>query len=202
MSHEHGPDCHCHDCEEEHHNHEKTSMEEAGGVAVGLIGHIHGFNADVEARLDKVMILTGKWVVEQSGCLLGHIKIAIYHDDGSGITLNLTDMDTGVEHHGSAEPCEKINFNFMSAVLDVDSHELEHVMMDALEDSGIDCHLENSHHHHHDHDHEHGEHHHDHDDHDHDDGHCHCKACEERRKEAEAEPEKKHFMDRLRRKKK
>jgi ABC-type uncharacterized transport system, permease component len=187
--HEHGENCHCHDCEEEKNNAEKTSMEEAGGVAVGLKGHIHGYNADAEARLAKALLKTGKWVEKESGSLLGHIKAAVYKDDGTGVTLNLTDVESGVEHHGVLEPCEKINFSFMAAVLDVDSHELEHMMMDLLEESGLNYHLDNPHHHHdHDHcdddhhDHSHGKghdhHHHGHDhcgceDHDHQHGHHH-----------------------------
>jgi ABC-type uncharacterized transport system, permease component len=166
--HEHGENCHCHDCEEEKSNAEKTSMEEAGGVAVGLKGHIHGYNADAEARLAKALLKTGKWVEKESGSLLGHIKAAVYKDDGTGVTLNLTDVESGVEHHGVLEPCEMINFSFMAAVLDVDSHELEHVMMDLLEESGLNYHLDNPHHHH---DHSdgkgHSHHHHDHD-------HCGC----------------------------
>jgi ABC-type Zn2+ transport system, periplasmic component/surface adhesin len=222
--HHHEDDCHCHECEEK--KTEKTSMEEAGGVAIGLVGHIHGYNADVEARFAKALLRTGKWVEKESGSLLGHIKAAIYKEDGRGITLNLTDIDNGVEHHGTLEPCERVDFNFMSAVLDVDPHELEHVMIDSLDDNGIDYHLNNPHHHHeheecgcgHDdhHHHEHG-HHHDHDSHHHehghhhgehkhhhkeDDGTCHCKACEERRAEAHDEPEKVSLISRLRRKKK
>jgi len=181
--HEHGENCHCHDCEEEKNNAEKTSMEEAGGVAVGLKGHIHGYNADAEARLAKTLLKTGKWVEKESGSLLGHIKAAVYRDDGTGVTLNLTDVESGVEHHGVLEPCERINFSFMAAVLDVDSHELEHVMMDLLEESGLNYHLDNPHHHH-DHDHCDDDHHdhsdgkgHDHHHHGHDHDHDHC-GCE------------------------
>jgi len=211
----HGKDCHCHDCEEEKLNTEKTSIEEAGGVAIGLTGHIHGFNADVTARFSNVLLTIGKWVEKESGSLLGHIKAAIYDADGKGITLNLTNIESGVEQHGTLPPLEKVNFNFMSAVVDVDAHELEHVMIDALEDSGIDYHLDN--HHDHDHDHEHCDHdHHDHEhcDHEHhnhnhhkhqhddDEGVCHCEACEDRRKEKTERAEKGSFWDRIRRRKK
>lgn len=176
MSHEHnhGENCHCHECKEKHDHSEKTSMEEAGGVAVGFVGHIHGYNADVEARLADAMLKTGKFVEHESGCLLGHIKIAIYDNDGIGFTLNLTSLENGVEHHGTMDPCEKINFNFMAAVLDVDQHELEHEMCHILEDTGIDYHLDNGHHHHHD-----GEcscrhHHEEKHEHHHHDGECSC----------------------------
>ena len=184
----------------EHHDHEKTSIEEAGGCAVGLTGKINCFNADAEARFAKALLTIGEWVQKESGCLLGHIKAAITLDDGSGITLNLTDLENGVEHHGTLEPQEKVNFTFMCAVLDVDEGELRHRMYHAIDDSGLDyeldehvechCHDHDHHHHDHDHDHDHGhEHHHHHDgeechchdhehhhhdhDHDHDDGHGH-----------------------------
>ena len=208
--HEHGKECECEECEEKRAGSERTSIEEAGGVAVGFKGHIHGFNADVAARFSGVLLTTGKWVEKEAGSLLGHIKAAIYNSEGKGITLNLTNLENGVEQHGVLLPHERVDFNFMAAVLDVDPHELEHVMTDALEDSGIDFHLENGHHHHdHDHDHEH-EH-----DHDHDHGHdhhghsheeedevCHCKACEDRRKEESERAEKGSLWDKIRRRKK
>lgn len=177
---------HHHDHDHEHH--EKTSIEEAGGCAVGLTGKINCFNADAEARFAKALMSIGEWVQKESGCLLGHIKAAITLDDGSGITLNLTDLENGVEHHGTMEPQERVNFTFMCAVLDVDEHELRHRMYHAIDDSGLDyeldehveCHChdhDHEHHHHHDgechchdhdHDHGHGHHHH------HDGEECHC----------------------------
>lgn len=220
MSHEHHHDeeCHCHD----HEHHEPTSLEQAGGCAVGLSGTITGFNADAEARFAKALMQVGQWVTEESGCLLGHIKAAIVKDDGSGITLNLTDIENGVEHHGTMEPQEKVNFTFMCAVLDVDEHELKHRMYHAIDDTGLDYELEENvechchdhdHHHHdgeechchdHDHDHEHCHDHHHHDEgHHHEDGECHCPECEAKKaKESQSEKEeKKSFLDRIRRKK-
>ena len=201
--HGHGHDdgCHCRECEDKKNEAEATSIKEAGGTAVGLVGHIHGYNADVAARFSNVLLTTGKWAEKESGSLLGHIKAAIYTKDGSGITFNLIDISNGVEQHGTLPPTEMVNFNFMSAVLDVDAHKLEHVMMDALEDSGIDYHLEKGHHHDHDHGHDHG--------HEHSHGHdgrgeevCHCEACEDRRKEKTEKGEKSSFWDKIRRKKK
>ncbi len=184
---------------EHEHHHEQTSLEMAGGCAVGFTGTINGYNADAEARFSKALLETGKWVTKESGVLLGHIKAAIVKEDGSGITLNLTDLENGVEHHGTLSPQDKVKFSFMSAVLDVDEHELKHVMWHAIEDTGLDyeldepvCHCHDHDHHHHDdecchghhHDddgcgcHEHGhDHQHHHDDechgHHHDDE-CHC----------------------------
>lgn len=220
--HEHGEECHCHDHDHEHH--EQTSIEQAGGCAVGLRGDIVCFNADAEARFAKALIQVGKWVTEESGVLLGHIKAAIVDDNGNGITLNLTDLENGVEHHGTLEPCEKVHFDFMCAVLDVDEHELKHEMYHAVDDTGLDytldeeveCHCHDHehghHHHHHDgeechcHDHHHDHHHHDGEchchDHDHEHKHhdeeCHCPECEA--KKASEAPKKKSFLDRLRRK--
>ncbi|AIZ56404.1 hypothetical protein Mpt1_c05130 [Candidatus Methanoplasma termitum] len=211
--HDHDKECHCKECETERHDEEKTSIEEAGGVAVGLTGHIHGYNADVGARFSNVLLTTGKWVEKESGSLLGHIKAAIYNSDGKGLTFNLINVKNGVEQHGTLPPQEIVNFNFMSAVVDVDPHDLEHVMLDALVDSGIDYYLEKHHHHHdhnHGHHHEHDHHHHDHDHnhHHHHDGEkgekevCSCKACEDRRIEVAERAEKGTIWDKLRRKNK
>ena len=172
-----------------------TSAEEAGGVGVGFTGHIHGFNADVEARLDSMMMQIGKWVEKEAGYLMGHIKMSVTVE-GKGITLNLTDLSVGVEHHDRLRPCKEADFNLMAAVVDVDKGELEHAMMHAMEDSGVYFHVDehecacghdHDHEHHHDHDehchchdheHDHEHHHHDHDHmyhhhHEHDDEHHH-----------------------------
>ena len=144
----------------------ETSAEMAGGVAAGFTGHIHGFNADCEARLDAMMIAVGRWVESEAGMLLGHIKMNVTVD-GKGVTLNLTDLSRGVEHHDRLRPAVKADFNFMAAVLDVDRHELEHAMLHAMEDSGVDICMDEhecSCGHHHDHEH----HHHDHE------HHCGC----------------------------
>ena len=201
-------ECHCHD-----HDHEHTSLEEAGGCAEGLQGTITGWNADAEARMAKALLTVGQWVTKESGCLLGHIKAAVVDENGEGITLNLTDLENGVEHHGTLEPMEKVRFSFMCAVVDVDEHELRHRMFHAIDDTGLDyeldehvechCHYHDHHHYHdgeechcHEHDHEHGHHHH------HHDGECHCHDHKEG--DGDAKPEKKEkkgsFLDRLRRK--
>lgn len=197
--HHDGEECHCHDHD---HEHEHTSLEEAGGCAEGLQGTITGWNADAEARMAKALLTVGQWVTKESGCLLGHIKAAVVDENGEGITLNLTDLENGVEHHGTLEPMEKVRFSFMCAVVDVDEHELRHRMFHAIDDTGLDyeldehveCHChDHDHHHHHDgeecHCHEHGE-------------ECHCHDHKEG--DGDAKPEKKEkkgsFLDRLRRK--
>ena len=157
-----------------------NSEELAGGVGVGFTGHIHGFNADAEARLDAMMIQVGRWVEKEAGYLMGHIKMSVTVD-GKGITLNLTDLSIGVEHHNRLRPSKEADFNFMAAVTDVSEGDLEHAMVHAMEDSGVYFHIDE----HecacgHDHSHEHGGHEHHHHDHDHDHHHhehgegCHC----------------------------
>lgn len=218
--HHDGEECHCHDHD---HEHEHTSLDDADGCAVGLQGSITGWNADAEARMANALLDVGKWVTKESGCLLGHIKAAIVDENGAGVTLNLTDLDNGVEHHGTLDPMEKVRFAFMCAVVDVDEHELRHRMFHAIDDTGLDYELDEHvecHCHDHDHDHEHGhEHHHHHDgdeechchDHDHehehhhhDDEECHCHdhhddkcSCGE---QEQGKEEKKSFWSKLRRK--
>ena len=160
-----------------------NSEELAGGVGVGFSGHIHGFNADVEARLDSMMMQVGRWVEKEAGYMMGHIKMSVTVD-GKGITLNLTDLGIGVEHHDRLKPSKEADFNFMAAVVDVDEGELEHAMMHAMDDSGIYFHVDehecacghdHSHEHHHDHEGCCHDHHHDHGhEHHHHDGECHC----------------------------
>ena len=190
---------------------EYSSITEAGGCAVGMTGKLECFNGSTEDKFANALVTVGEWVAEESGALLGHIKAAITLDDGSGMTLNLTSLQSGVERHGSLRSEGKVNFTFMCAVLDVDEAELKHRMFHAIDDSGmkyeLDEHVEcHCHEHHHHHDHEHGECHcHDHDhshcDHDHGHGHDHeeghCPACEAKK----GTGQKKSLLDRLRRKK-
>ena len=173
-------------------------MKEAGGCAAGFTGRFFNFNTDAEQRLAEALMTVGKFVQGESGCLLGHIKAAVYVEGGEGITLNLIDMDNGVEHHGTMNRADEVKFNFMCAVLDVDEHELTHEMLHAIDDSGLDYAIDKEsleHHHHHEHEdgkecddpdcdchkhhHEHGEectcgHHHHHDGEECDDPNCEC----------------------------
>lgn len=138
--------------------HEENSMKEAGGCAAGFTGRIFNFNADAEAKLADALLEVGKYVQGESGCLLGHIKAAVVTEDGSGITLNLIDMDNGVEHHGTMPRMDEVRFNFMCAVLDVDQYDLTHRMLHAIDDSGLDYFIDKESlksHHDHDHGHEH-----------------------------------------------
>lgn len=180
MSHDHeGCGCcgheHHHNHEHhEHHDHDGDSLEMAGGCAVGIQGTISNWNAGAEDAMVGALMRIGYYVTNESSVLLGHIKAAIFDEDGHGVTLNLIDLDNGVERHGGLGACPRARFAFMCAVLDVDEHELEHQMFHAVDDSGlayeldepVECHC-------HDHCHDHGEehrHHHGH-------GQCSCGCC-------------------------
>lgn len=155
---------------------DQSSIEEAGGVAVGFAGFITNYNADAQARLANALLDVGKWVEKEAGVLLGHIKCSVFLEDGTGVTLNLISIEEGVEVHGTIEPSERVGFNILCAVLDVDKAALDHEVHHALDDSFLDieltshkCHCDNHAHHDHDHKHEHDNGHHDHD--------CGCKGC-------------------------
>ncbi len=129
----------------------ENSMDYAGGVAVGVTGYITNFNADAQARISGALMEIGKWIDEESGAFLGHVKCGIYLENGDGVTLNLTNLENGVEVHGILEPAEKVGFSILCAVLDVDKHELEHMLLHALEDTFLDIELtKGSHSHKHD----------------------------------------------------
>jgi hypothetical protein len=51
--------------------------------------------------------------------------------------LNLTDLRTGVEQHGSPIMGERADIRFMAAVLDVNRNELAEKMNDSLKANGI-----------------------------------------------------------------
>ncbi|MCQ2086197.1 MAG: hypothetical protein MJY54_02085 [archaeon] len=126
---------------------EETSIELSNGAAVGLTGHIHNFDANVEAELDRVMMEIGKWIESEAEIFLGHIKMAVT-SNGKNITLNLTDLREGVKHHNVLGREKEVHFNFMVAVTDVDEHKLKdqtlHIMKDSkikfcLEEHGCSC---------------------------------------------------------------
>ena len=137
---------------------EQSSIEEAGGVAVGFAGCITNYNADSQAKLANVLMDVGRWVEKETGVLLGHIKCSVFLEDDSGVTLNLTNIDEGVTIRGTIEPSERVGFNMLCAVLDVDKAALEHEVHHALDDSFLDieltshdCHCDNHEHHEHTH---------------------------------------------------
>ncbi|MCQ2052568.1 MAG: hypothetical protein MJZ03_01325 [archaeon] len=127
---------------------DKTSIEIAGGVSIGFTGHIHCLDLE---RIDSMMMEIGEWIEEEAGTLMGHIKMSLKTKE-EGITLNLTDLSTGVEHHGDLRNSKSANFNFMVATLDVDKSKLERAIMDAIEHHEICLDIDDSkcfHKHHH-----------------------------------------------------
>lgn len=159
--HHHHDEGHHHHHDEGHHHHHdgehapvEDSMEEVGGVAVGITGTLPIFDDRIEDRFSDALVKVGTFVQGSTGCLLGHIKASITSQDGNGITLNLIDMDNGVEHHGHMDPCKDAKFIFMCAVLDVESDSLRREMVDAVMTSGLRAEIdaEEPHHHHHHHD--------------------------------------------------
>lgn len=127
---------------------DKTSIEIAGGVSIGFTGHIHCLDLE---RMDSMMMEIGEWIEEEAGTLMGHIKMSLKTEE-EGITLNLTDLSTGVEYHGDLRNSKSANFNFMVAALDVDKSKLERAIMDAMEHHEICLDIDSSkcfHKHHH-----------------------------------------------------
>ena len=85
-----------------------NSEELAGGVGVGFTGHIHGFNADAEARLDSMMMQVGRWVEKEAGYLMGHIKMSVTVD-GKAPLRRISDISSGLRqpkaYHTQGRTC-------------------------------------------------------------------------------------------------
>jgi len=93
-------------------------------------------SASVLDALDSVMMEVAGWIKASAGCFLGHVKMAAT-DGERTMTLNLTDLGTGVEHHGSLADGVRVNIRFMAAVVDVDRVELAERMRSALVSKGF-----------------------------------------------------------------
>jgi len=104
---------------------------DSGGTAHGLNAFIEPTTSSTLNSLDAAMVEVGKWIRSQAGYLLGHVKVAVTTSEGT-VTLNLTDLETGVEYHGSLQEGIRADIRFMAAVLDVDHGELAERMRDAL----------------------------------------------------------------------
>jgi len=113
-----------------------SDPEESGGTAHGLNAYAESMSSSVVTSLDRAMIETAEWIRRTAGCFLGHVKMAVSAGDRT-MTLNLTDLGTGVEHHGSLDDGVRAEIRFMSAVLDVDHDELAEVMKKALISNGL-----------------------------------------------------------------
>jgi hypothetical protein len=100
-----------------------NSAEEAGGTAFGISGSVLSMDATVLGQLADILMEIGEWVRTSSGTFLGHVKMAISSENGD-MTLNLTDLKRGVDHHGAITLPADVNVRLMAAVLDVSHDEL------------------------------------------------------------------------------
>lgn len=114
----------------------ENSAELAGGAAHGVFFEIQRADSGDIERLADVMLRTGIWVNEISGSFLGHVKMSADSNAKGAMTLNLTDLDTGVERHGSISFPSDMDVRFMAAVLDVDAKELANAMEKHLSEQG------------------------------------------------------------------
>ncbi|MCL2712310.1 MAG: hypothetical protein FWD37_03430 [Methanomassiliicoccaceae archaeon] len=110
--------------------------ETSGGTAHGLNAYAGSMNIDTLNSLDMVMTEVAQWIENSSGCFLGHVKMAVTTSSGT-MTLNLTDLRTGVEHHNVITNGEYAEIRFMAAVVDVDHNELAKKMRSSLLSNNI-----------------------------------------------------------------
>jgi len=108
-----------------------NSAEEAGGTAFGISGSVQRMDASVLEQLAEILTEIGEWVRKSSGTFLGHVKMAISSANGD-MTLNLTDLKRGVDHHGAIALPADVNVRLMAAVLDVSHDELAVTAQNAL----------------------------------------------------------------------
>jgi len=109
---------------------------DSGGTAHGLNAYADSADDDTVKALSKAMITVAEWIRSEAGTFLGHVKMAVTTGSRT-TTLNLTDLRTGVEQHGTLVKGERVNIRFMAAVLDVDRKELEKVMNKAVKANGF-----------------------------------------------------------------
>lgn len=113
-----------------------NSAEEAGGTAHGISARYAMENDGLEV-VKNILRATAEWVEDNAGMFLGHVKMSLDAGGNGSMTLNLTDLDTGVEEHGSMNLPANVQMKFMAAVLDVDHDELAAFMEKLLEVNGI-----------------------------------------------------------------
>jgi len=107
------------------------SIADSGGTGHGLSAFHPLLTASVLDELASAMMEVGVWIKGSAGCFLGHVKSAVTAGERT-MTLNLTDLGTGVERHGSLAEGTRADIRFMAAVVDVDKDELAARMRDAL----------------------------------------------------------------------
>jgi len=109
---------------------------DSGGTAHGLGAYADAVGKDTLPALDRTMMAVAEWIRDTAGTFLGHVKMAVTTKERT-MTLNLTDLGTGVEHHGSLIDGERLDIRFMAAVLDVDHDELAEKMRKELISNGF-----------------------------------------------------------------
>jgi hypothetical protein len=107
-----------------------------GGTAHGLTAYAERTDERTTGLLDRTMIEVAEWITSSAGCFLGHVKMAITTGERT-VTFNLTDLGTGVEHHGQLDAGVRADIRFMAAVVDVDHDELAAKMRGALASNGF-----------------------------------------------------------------
>jgi hypothetical protein len=107
-----------------------------GGTAHGLAAYAERTDERTTSLLDRSMVEVAEWITSSAGCFLGHVKMAITTGEKT-VTFNLTDLGTGVEHHGQPDAGVRADIRFMAAVVDVDHDELAVKMRDALVSKGF-----------------------------------------------------------------
>ncbi|MDR0777832.1 MAG: hypothetical protein LBE48_00110 [Methanomassiliicoccaceae archaeon] len=107
-----------------------------GGTAHGLTAYAEITDVHTADMLDRTMVEVAQWIKSSAGCFLGHVKMAITTGTRT-TTFNLTDLKTGVEHHGPLDVGVRADIRFMAAVVDVDHDELAAKMKDALVHNGF-----------------------------------------------------------------
>jgi len=110
--------------------------DKSGGTAYGLNAFVSSTDGSTADSLAAAMTEVAEWIRRSAGCFLGHVKTAVTTEAGT-VTLNLTDLGTGVEHHGSVPHGVHADIRFMAAVLDVDKNGLAERMSDALISNGF-----------------------------------------------------------------
>jgi hypothetical protein len=101
-----------------------------------MIAHTERTDASTVPSLIRVMTDVAEWVGSSAGVFLGHVKMAVLTAKNT-VTLNLTDLETGTERHGSLPDGLPAEIRFMAAVVDVDPDKLSERMRKALASEGF-----------------------------------------------------------------
>jgi len=115
---------------------DSNSIIDSGGTGHGLSAFHPSLSVSVLNALASAMTEVGEWIKGSAGCFLGHVKSAVTAGEKT-MTLNLTDLGTGVERHGALTEGVHADIRFMAAVVDVDKGELADKMRSAMISRGF-----------------------------------------------------------------